>query len=74
MALDRQVILVVGLLGRTLLVDPVDRAGRSWNSARWRLKPVVFMLAMLFEMTSTLVCCASMPVEAMESERIIVPF
>ncbi|KIT99560.1 hypothetical protein QU38_02860, partial [Staphylococcus aureus] len=27
MALDRQVILVVGLLGRTLLVDPVDRAG-----------------------------------------------
>src|SRR3546814_16710192 len=29
---------------------------RSWNSARWRLKPVVFMLAMLFEMTSTLRC------------------
>jgi hypothetical protein len=28
------------------------------------------MLAMLFEMTSTLVCCASMPVPAMERERI----
>src|SRR3990172_3972328 len=49
-------------------VDPTRR--RSWysrsvNSARRRLKPVVFMLAMLFEMTSTLSCWASIPVAAM---------
>jgi hypothetical protein len=33
------------------------------------LKAVVLILAMLFEMTSTLVCWASMPVAAIERER-----
>src|SRR6266702_4263780 len=44
---------------------------RSWNSARRRLKPVVVMLAMLLEMTSTLVCWACMPVLAMSSARMM---
>ena len=35
------------------------------------MKPVVVMLAMLLEMTSTLVCWASIPVPAMSSERMI---
>jgi hypothetical protein len=43
----------------------------SWNSARWRLNDVVFMLAMLFDMTSTLSCWASMPLEAMASDLIV---
>src|SRR3954447_23621754 len=42
---------------------------RSWNSGRRRLKPVVVMLAMLFEITSTLSCWAIMPVAATLKER-----
>jgi hypothetical protein len=44
---------------------------RSWNSARWRLNPTVFMLAMLLEMTSTFICWALMPVAAVLSARMV---
>jgi len=37
---------------------------RSSNTARSRLKPVVFTLAMLLDTTSMRVCCASRPVLA----------
>jgi len=45
---------------------------KSANSARCCLKPVVFMFAKLLAITSTLVCWANMPVEAMERARMIV--
>src|SRR5205823_558029 len=45
---------------------------RSSKTARDFLKPLVLTLARLFEMTSRLVCCASRPVLAMYSERIMV--
>jgi len=35
------------------------------------LKPVVFMFEMLFEMTSTFICWAFMPVAAMFSDCIV---
>ena len=37
---------------------------RSWNSARVRLKPVVFTFARLFAIVSILSCSASIPVAA----------
>src|SRR5580658_10208283 len=42
---------------------------RSSNSARPRLKPEVFTFARLLAITSMRVCCASIPVAAVESAR-----
>src|SRR5258708_7125547 len=42
----------------------------SWNSARWRLYPLVGMLAMLLAMTWSLSSCAIIPVAAVCSARI----
>ena len=48
---------------------------RSSNSARPFLKPTVFMLAMLFEITSTLSCWAAMPVAAVRNAIMVrVPY
>ena len=44
---------------------------RSSNSALLFLNPVVFTLARLFESVSMWVCMATMPVAAVQSERII---
>src|SRR5258705_8270457 len=43
----------------------------SWNSARWRLYPVVRMLAMLLAMTWTLSSWAIIPVAAVCSARMV---
>jgi hypothetical protein len=55
-------------------VEPTRRwfwYSRSWNSARWRLYPVVVMFAMLFEIVSTLSCWANMPVVPMLRLRMV---
>src|SRR5258708_8241649 len=43
----------------------------SWNSARWRLYPVVRMLAMLLAMTWTLSSWAIIPVAAVCNARMV---
>ncbi|CFP58600.1 Uncharacterised protein [Bordetella pertussis] len=44
---------------------------RSWNTARPHLKPLVWTLARLLEMTSIDVCWPSRPVLATHNERIM---
>mgnify|MGYP003644684118 CR=1 FL=1 len=68
LALDGKIVSVVGRDKVALFGNSIDGGGFNADAD---LNPVVFMFAILLEMTSTLSCWASMPVAAILSDLMI---